>query len=315
MADLPGTGGMGGRMRLQMTVASVLIANAASAVAGTAGVKPFKVTPEWTARIEELAPEKPTAEPAKERRALLFSLMTGYRHWVTPHTAEVVKVLGSKSGAFTVVESNDVGMFEPDAIGRFDVIVLNNTCSRGKKRNLFLDATKDARKAAELEKSLLAHIRGGKGLVAIHGAIVMQNNSAEFGEMLGGSFDFHPKQQQVICNVVDPEHPLVAAFDGKAFVHFDEPYLFKGAYKDKDFRPLLEMDTSKLSCKGKEESVRSDARYAAWIKKYGKGRVFYCSPSHNAQSFERPELLRFLLDGIQYAAGDIECDDSPAHKE
>jgi len=298
-----------------MTVAIVLIANAASAVAGTARVKPFKVTPKWTARIEKLAPEKPTARPAKKHRALLFSLMTGYRHWVTPHTVEVVKVLGSKSGAFSVVESNDVKMFEPDNIKQFDLIVLNNNCSRGKKRNLFLDATKDAGKAAELEKSLLAHIRGGKGLVAIHGAIVMQNNSAEFSEMLGGSFDFHPRQQEVVCNIVDPKHPLVAAFDGKAFVHVDEPYLFKNAYKDKNFRPLLEMDTSKLDCGKKSKSVRSDARYVAWIKKYGKGRVFYCSPSHNAQSFERPELLRFLLDGIQYAAGDIECDDSPANKE
>ncbi len=295
-----------------MAVALVLIANAASAVAG---VKAFKVTPEWVAKIEKIAPAKPTARPAKVHKALVFSLMTGYRHWVTPHTAEVVKVLGRKSGAFSVVESNDVKMFEPDSIKQFDLIVLNNNCSNRKKRDLFYDVTKDTEKAAALEKSLLAHIASGKGLVAIHGAIVMQNNSAEFSEMLGGSFDFHPRQQEVICSVVDPEHPLVAAFEGKPFVHVDEPYLFRNAYKDKNFRPLLEMDTSKLNCGKKSKSVRSDVRYVAWIKKYGKGRVFYCSPSHNAQSFERPELLRFLLDGIQYAAGDIECDDSPVGKK
>ncbi len=42
---------------------------------------------------------------------------------------------------------------------------------------------------------------------------------------------------------VDPAHPLVAAFKGQPFVHVDEPYLFKNAYADKNFRPLLSMDT------------------------------------------------------------------------
>jgi type 1 glutamine amidotransferase len=294
-----------------MTVAFVVTANAAPA---GAAMKAFKVTPEWVARIERVAPERPTARPAKERKALLFSLMTGYKHWVTPHTSAVVKVLGSKTGAFTVVESDDVEMFRPENIGRFDLIILNNTCSDRKKRDLFFDATRDVEKAAALERSLVAHIAGGRGLVALHGAIVMQNNSPEFGGMLGGSFDFHPKQQEVTCNIVDPGHPLVAAFEGKPFVHVDEPYLFKNAYKDKNFRPLLEMDTSRLDCGKKAKSVRSDARYTAWIKRHGRGRVFYCSPSHNAQSFERPELLRFMLDGIQYAAGDLRCDDSPLKK-
>ena len=47
----------------------------------------------------------------------------------------------------------------------------------------------------------------------------------------------------------------------------------------------------------------------AWIKPYGTGRTFFSSPSHNAQSFEDPRLLQFMLDGIQYALGDLECDD------
>ena len=71
------------------------------------------------------------------------------------------------------------------------------------------------------------------------------------------------------------------------------------------------MDTSLLKCGRAQKKVVADIRYTAWIKKYGKGRVFYCSPSHNAQSFEKPELLQFLLDGIQYTLGDLKCDDTP----
>jgi hypothetical protein len=35
----------------------------------------------------------------------------------------------------------------------------------------------------------------------------------------------------------------------------------------------------------------------------------YASPSHNAQSFENPDLLQFFLDGMQYVVGDVECDE------
>jgi uncharacterized protein len=295
-------------MKKQVRMATLLVA---TAMAAHAGMKAFEVTPEWSARIATLAPDKPAAEIKTPHRALLFSRMTGFKHWVTPHTAEMVKILGTKSGAFEVVQSDDVTMFAPENIKQFDLIILNNTCSDGKKRDLFWDATQDETKAAMLEKSLIDHVAAGAGLVSIHGGIVMQNNSMAFSNMIGGSFDFHPRQQEVTCNVVDPDHPIVKPFSGKPLVHVDEPYLFKNAYRDKNFRPLLEMDTATLDCGKKGESVRSDKRYVAWIKRHGKGRVFYCSPSHNAQSFENPELLSFILNGIQYAAGDLECDDSP----
>jgi len=76
-----------------------------------------------------------------------------------------------------------------------------------------------------------------------------------------------------------------------------------------NFHPLLSMDTQGLrDPKGEAGKM---ARYVAWIKPYGKGRVFYCSPSHFPESYTSPTLLRFLLDGTQYACGDLKCDDSP----
>ena len=142
--------------------------------------------------------------------------------------------------------------------------------------------------------------------------IVTQNNSPEFGRMLGGSFDYHPKQQEVIAELVDASHPLVRPFHGKPFTHFDEPYFFNNAYFDYNFRPLLLMDVNKLE--SLREDVPDKVKYISWIKKYGKGRVFYVSPSHNAQSMENPELLKYYLNGIQYALGDLDCNDSPIGK-
>jgi uncharacterized protein len=278
-----------------------------------AGAPKIKLTEAWKSKITKLAPAKATAKPAKERKVLLFSLSPGFKHWVIPHTAAVVEILGKKSGAFKVVVSNDVQMFTPENLKQFDGVILNNTCSKGPTRNIFLDALGKDKKdeIAALEKSLIDFVKRGGGLTAIHGAIVFLNNSEEFSELLGGSFDFHPAQQKVTLKLVEPDHPLLKAFAGEQFVHVDEPYLFKNAYKKKNFRPLLQMDTSLLKCGRAQKKVVADIRYTAWIKKYGKGRVFYCSPSHNAQSFEKPELLQFLLDGIQYTLGDLKCDDTP----
>ena len=108
---------------------------------------------------------------------------------------------------------------------------------------------------------------------------------------------------------VDPRHPLVAAFQGKEpFIHRDEPYCFNGPYLQLDFRPLLTMDTNGMQ--DKKGEAKNMVRYVAWIKPYGKGRVFYCSPSHFPASYTSPTLLRFVLDGVQYSSGDLKCDDS-----
>ena len=60
--------------------------------------------------------------------------------------------------------------------------------------------------------------------------------------------------------------------------------------------------------------MNGDRRYVSWIKSHGKGRVFYCSPSHRPETYERQSMLQYYLDGIQYALGDLACDDSPIGK-
>ncbi len=298
----------------KVLLALALLAMAAPAL--RAYQQEIKITPEWKAKMEEKAPADPAVKPSKKHRIFLFSLMTGFKHWVTPHTAEIVKILGTKSGVYDVEESDDIRVFAADRLAAFDAVILNNTCSKGPGRNMFIDVLgKDKQdEAARLERDLIDYVAGGRGLIVLHGGITFLNSSEPFGEVIGGAFDFHPKQQEVVATPVEPDHPLVRAFGGRPFVHVDEPYLFKGAYTKKNFRPLMVMDTSRLDCGNKTKDVQADIRYIAWIKRHGKGRVFYCSPSHNAQSFEDPRLLRFMLDCFQYALGDLRCDDAPTKK-
>ena len=272
-------------------------------------------TEEWISKIESLAPASATMVPSRPRKILVFSLATGFKHTVKPHVQEVFKVLGQKAGAFEVVLNDDISAFESEYLAQFDAVVLNNVCPDREKRDVFWDVLKDEGKAAELEGNLIDYVAGGRGLVVIHGAIAFQNNSMAVSKMIGGSFDWHPEFQVVTLDLVDPAHPLVAVFEGKGYLHYDEPYLFKNAYKERDFRPLLEMDVSRLNEDTlKKRAVAEGVKYVAWIKSHGEGRVFYCSPSHNPASYETEAMLRFLLDGTQYALGDLECDDTPVEK-
>ena len=281
-------------------------------------------TPEFVASVEANAPAQPTVKAAS-RNLLVFSLRTGFDHKVMPHVDRVFEILGRKSGAFKATITTDIEWLIPEHLAPYDVLVLNNNCSVGPRRNLFLDemetnaayapwtTSQRHAKSDALEQSLLDFVAGGNGLVVIHGAPTMLNNSARFTGMVGGAFDYHPANQELTVRPVDENHPLVAAFRGKGpFIHRDEPYCFKGAYDRLDFRPLLVMDTQTLQDGGGH--ARDQVRYVAWIRRHGAGRVFYCSPSHFPESYESATLLQFLLDGTQYAAGDLKCDDTKPEK-
>ncbi len=281
-------------------------------------LEPIELSDAWLKKVETLAPESPTVAVDGSSKILIFSLHTGYEHWVIPHTEAVFQMLLAKSGAAVTTSSKDIRVFETGTIENYDAIILNNTCPERDKRDIFYDVLRKndtltekqrVAKAAELEANLLRFVKQGGGLVLVHGGATIQNDSGAFSEMSGGSFDFHPKQQSIKMKLAEPDHPLLKAFKGEGFIHTDEPYFYKNAYADKNFRPLLYMQASELE--GLVEDFEEDKRYVAWIKKYGEGRVFLTSTSHNAQSFENAQLLQFLLDGMQYVLGDLECDDSP----
>lgn len=276
----------------------------------------------WKDKIRSIAPAKATY-PAKKKNVLVFSLHTGFQHWVIPHTEEMIKILADKSGAFTVTASKDIAEFEAKNLRKYDVVILNNTCSIGDHRNLFWDKLKEnaavdsatsMKKALEYEANLLSYVEKGGGLLLLHGAVTTLNNSWDFSRLTGGSFDYHPMQQPIQIRLEDPSHPLVQAFPADGFNHVDEPYFYKNAYAEQDFKPLLYFNNSEIEAQREGQELTEGKTYAAWIRAEDKGKVMYISPSHNAQSFENPALLQFYLDGMQYVAGDVDCDETPIGK-
>lgn len=302
-------------------IQSIIILILFTSVACGQKVEEFELTDNWIDKIEMIIPERLSPEQVTNKKVLIFSLHTGFKHWTIPHTEAVIKLIAEKSAGFEVVTSKDIAVFEKEKLSQFDAVVLNNTCSKGDHRNLFFDVFQEDSnlskeqqkiKAKELEQNLIAFVDNGKGLMVMHGGIVTLNKSKDFGKVLGGSFDYHPRQQDIKIKLTEPDHPMLSGFEPEGFTHFDEPYFFKDAYYNFDFKPLLYMEISKI--KGQSKKVEGNVHYISWIKSYGKGKVFYCSPSHNAQSMENPALLQYFLNGMLYVTHQLDCDDSPIKK-
>jgi type 1 glutamine amidotransferase len=282
------------------------------------------VPPHRAKQIRDAAPEKPRAAPRKPRRLLVFVTPTHlmekdpHKGYNIPFAACAMKALGEKTGAFEAVVSDDLAALRPDALARLDAIALCNTSGpwitpsdAAMERLKDLGDTAAAVEAA-LRKGLLDFVANGGGLFAIHFAIGGNAHWPEFRDLLGASYDGHPWNEEVGVRPDEPDHPLVAAFGGKGFRLAEEVFQFKEPYARSKVRVLLSLDTAATNM-GVKWINRKDGDFAlAWAKAHGKGRVFYTAIGHRTEVFWNPRVLSFYLDGLQFAAGDVEADVSPA---
>jgi type 1 glutamine amidotransferase len=141
----------------------------------------------------------------------------------------------------------------------------------------------------------------------------------EFNTLIGGYFKFHwPDPQLIYVKIDDPNSPLTAMFHGKEFEIHDENYTFEQeSFSRRNVHVLTSIDYDKMSAedKAKEARPRSDADYAlSYIRREGKGRVFYEGHGHSDRVYAMTPMLEHLRAGIQYALGDLKADDSPSAK-
>ena len=151
----------------------------------------------------------------------------------------------------------------------------------------------------------------GRGVVAYHHAIAGNPQWPEFADMLGARYWGHPWNEEVAIRVEDPNHPLASAFDGRDFRLAEEIFQFRDPYSRETLRVLLSLDTANTNM-----TVpwihRTDGDFGlAWIRIWGQGRVLYSAIGHRTEIWWNPQILRFYLDAIQYACGDLPADSTP----
>lgn len=149
---------------------------------------------------------------------------------------------------------------------------------------------------------LLSFVGDGGGYAGVHCASDLtsfagpdgdlRSNDDPFPElraMLGGHFLGHPEQQDVAVEVTDPGHPITAGVPD--FTVYDEPYDLD---VDEDVHVVAQMD-----------HPDSGDVPVAWAKRYGRGRVAYCSLGHTEAAL-RDDAVRALVGrSARWAAGAI----------
>ena len=253
-------------------------------------------------RIEGALPAAAVAPPKKPRRLLVFWRADAILHKDgVPAANHAIELIGRKTGAFEADFSRDTAVFDPRVLARYDALVLNSTA------HLVISENRQ-------KQALLDYVQGGGGIVGIHAAIDMFKTWPEGAEIVGATFAAHPWTPSGTWRVrlEEPAHPLLRAFGGKGFSIKDEFYELGEPYRRDDRRVLLSLDLADAATAAVRPHHRTDKDFAvSWVKRTGKGRVFYAMFGHRGEPFENPAVLRFTLDGIQYALGDLEVDDSP----
>ncbi len=272
---------------------------------------------QWS-RIEKAMPAQATAKPLKPRKLLIFNRNVeydGHRASILAGS-EAFRQFGKKTGAFEAIISEDPAMFDRDKLAQFDAVFLNNNIGSCVSEN-------------ERRKNLLEFVTSGGGLMGVHGTSIAftkwqwppLEDWYEFGHMLGARGARHRGgyvKEPIVMALDDPAHPLVDIFAKESYPWVDEIFRFHAPYSRKNVRVLLKIDTQKTDLStylpdDKDKCLRSDHDYAlAWIRNYGKGRVFYSALAHSPHVFEDPKMLRFYLDGVQFVLGDLAAPTTPS---
>jgi type 1 glutamine amidotransferase len=292
-------------LRKSASVVTFAVLTALAAFQNSAPAAPRKapVGEAEIAKINKAIPDGAPAKPKQPRKVLIYTRATGYYHASIPLGAKAFELMGERTGAFTAVDSDDPASFEPSKLKDFDAIVMMSTTGE-----LFTEKGADT---AGLRASLLNFVRSGKGIVGVHAACDCSYQWPDYGDMMGGYFNGHP-WGPVVIRIDEPSNPVNAAFGGKPFAIREEMYTFKAPWSRDKLRVLTSIDlgASKID---RGLNRPNDQDYAvSWIKRYGEGRVFYCSLGHGDGTYYQPTVMAHFLAGIQFALGDLDADASPS---
>ncbi len=244
----------------------------------------------------------------------------GYQHDSISHAIATIEQLGYQSGAYDTFIRTDSQLITKHPI----TFAAGTGIATGENflvRNLnyfdaiFFFGVREVDLTPEQRADLLSFVRDdGKGFIAAHSAATGFFSWPEFGEMLGGRFDEHPWGRAGIADatvvVDDPVFPAMKGFPARVVLN-DEHYQLKDFSREK-IRVLAHLDPASVDLKAPLVH-RTDKDFpVAWAKTYGKGRVFYSTLGHAAESWDNPVIQKMYFEAIRWALGLVGGDATPS---
>jgi type 1 glutamine amidotransferase len=150
----------------------------------------------------------------------------------------------------------------------------------------------------EQENGVLSAVQSGVGLAGCHGGMCDSfRQSVRWQFMTGGNWVAHPGNDgtEYIVNVIKGSSPIIEGLD-------DFPIVSEQYYLHVDPAVKVLATTRFPVAAGPHTTNGPVDMPIAWTKRWGEGRVFYCSLGHKANIVELAPVLTLMRRGMLWAA-------------
>ena len=147
----------------------------------------------------------------------------------------------------------------------------------------------------EQEKGLLDTVAAGAGFAGWHGGMADAfRDNPEYQFMVGGQWVAHPGNIiDYTVNIIDRADPITAGLDD--FRMHSEQYLMH-------VDPSNEVLATTTFSGEHAAWIDGTVMPVVWKRRWGRGKIFYCSLGHVAKDFDVPEAKEIVRRGIIWAA-------------
>ena len=185
-----------------------------------------------------------------------------------------------RADGFAVAVSDTLDAYLDPGLGEIDLIVPVWTQSEISNEQL---------------RGLLDAIAAGTGIAGWHGGMADSfRNSTEYQFMVGGQWVAHPGNIiDYTVQITDRDDPITAGIDDFA-MHSEQYYLHVD--------PSNEVLATTTFSGEYTPWVAGCVMPVVWKRRWGQGRVFYCSLGHVAADFDVPEARELVRRGMAWAA-------------
>ena len=228
------------------------------------------------------AQNKPKSEENKEVKmpelVMVFTKTAGYRHQSIEKGVETLRELGRENG-FIALQTESSEDFNPQNLKNYKLVV-------------FLSTTMDVLDNNQ-QKAFEGYIKNGGSFLGIHAAADTEYDWAWYGKMVGGYFESHPNNPNVLdatIEVINKTH-LSTKHLQDTWRRSDEWYNYKNLNPAVTVLLNLDEDSYKGGTNGENHPI-------AWFHEFDGGRAFYTGGGHTEESFDEPEFRQHLLGGI-----------------
>ncbi len=147
--------------------------------------------------------------------------------------------------------------------------------------------------------------QSGHGFIGVHSSTDTLKENKLYYEMIGGSFIGHPwgANTPVTLSVHEPNHPTMVPF-GKEVSMKEEIYQYRN-WRPENVRVLMSLDMEKTELK------RPTHVPVAWVKEWGKGRIYYNNLGHRPDTWRNKQFMESILAAIRWINSDGDAQAAP----